>query len=181
MENSFSLSLEDELSKFYNSKEACENNFSPMEYQLFIKEFLKTIPDDYPCEGIFSSHYGWRRNPFGRSCYEYHKGYDIANKKGTPIRSTISGIVIFSGINHGGYGECIIIIEKQYGYYTTLYAHLSKRLVNVGEKVKKHQKIGEMGSTGRSTGPHCHYEIRVNGKAINPSRIWKLNKNFMLK
>ena len=118
----------------------------------------------WPTNGSLSSRFGRR---WGR----HHSGIDIANKKGTPIYAADSGTVSYSGFNSGGYGNLIKINHG--GGISTWYAHLSSRLVSSGQSVKKGQVIGYMGSTGRSTGPHLHFEVRVNGSAKNPLNYLK--------
>lgn len=133
-------------------------------------KYLETIPNLWPAQGRLSSKYGNRRNPFGRGI-KFHKGIDISNSHGTNIVTAGSGVVTFSG-NRSGYGKVIVI--KHNSEYETLYAHNSKNLVKVGDKVKKGQVIAKMGSTGRSTGCHLHFEIHKNGQVINPLKV--LNK-----
>lgn len=133
-------------------------------------KYLETIPNLWPAQGRLSSKYGNRRNPFGRGI-KFHKGIDIANSHGTSIVAAGSGVVTFSG-NRSGYGKVVII--KHNSEYETLYAHNSKNLVKVGDKVEKGQTIAKMGSTGRSTGCHLHFEIHKNGQVINPLTV--LNK-----
>lgn len=94
-----------------------------------------------------------------------HKGLDIANSRGTPITTTASGIVIFADW-HAGYGKKIIIFHSE--EYSTIYAHLSSISVKVGDEVSKGDIIGYMGNTGRSTGPHLHYEVLVGGVPKDP-------------
>jgi len=97
-----------------------------------------------------------------------HTGLDISAKTGTPVYATGDGIVVLSGINNG-YGLCVKI---NHGYkYQTRYAHLSKIIVTDGEIVKRGQLIGYVGSTGRSTAPHLHYEVRINDKPMNPLKF----------
>ena len=95
-----------------------------------------------------------------------HYGIDLSCSVGTPIYAADGGTVIFSGWN-GAYGLCIKIDHG--GGFTTLYAHNSANHVSVGEKVFQGQRIGSVGNTGRSTGPHCHFEILKNGVNVNPS------------
>ena len=118
----------------------------------------------WPANGTRTSNYGYRYIFGSRS---FHGGIDIANRVGTDIVAADGGIVTFAGWNSGGYGY-LIIIDHQNGY-KTYYAHNSKLLVSVGDKVHKGQHIAEMGSTGRSTGSHCHFEIRYNGERKNPA------------
>lgn len=113
---------------------------------------------DNPARGTLSSRFGVR---WGRM----HKGIDIAGPIGTTIRAADGGVVTFAGWN-GNYGLAVIVDHGQ--NKSTLYGHCNKLLVKKGEKVYKGKKIAEMGSTGRSTGPHVHFEVRVNGVAQNP-------------
>ena len=113
-----------------------------------------------PCLGILTSNYGYRWRDF-------HTGVDFAASTGTPIVASKAGTVVFSGWK-GGYGNCIIIDHGS--GIQTLYGHNSKLLVSVGDYVSQKQTISLMGSTGNSTGPHCHFEVRVNGKPLNPWR-----------
>ncbi|MEM1425091.1 MAG: peptidoglycan DD-metalloendopeptidase family protein [Cyanobacteria bacterium P01_H01_bin.130] len=117
----------------------------------------------WPTKGVFTSGYGWR---WGRM----HKGIDIAAPIGTPIVAAADGEVVFSGWNSGGYGNLVDIRHADGSL--TRYAHNSRNLVKRGQKVRQGQLIAEMGSTGRSTGPHLHFEIRRPGKgAINPKAM----------
>ena len=114
----------------------------------------------WPAQGTFTSGYGWR---WGRM----HKGIDIAAPIGTPILAAASGEVISAGWNSGGYGNLVKV--KHSNGSVTLYAHNNRIYVRRGQKVKQGQQIAEMGSTGFSTGPHLHFEIRKNGNvAVNP-------------
>ncbi|HXL02993.1 MAG TPA: peptidoglycan DD-metalloendopeptidase family protein [Candidatus Atribacteria bacterium] len=125
---------------------------------------LYVVPMRWPTWGRVSSNYGWRNDPFtGRKAW--HTGVDIAGPTGRNVVATAEGKVIFTGWN-GNYGKCVIV-RHQFGY-ETVYGHLSKILVNTGDVVKKEQIIGQVGSTGRSTGPHLHYEVRRYGDVINP-------------
>jgi murein DD-endopeptidase MepM/ murein hydrolase activator NlpD len=114
--------------------------------------------------GYISSNYGYRRDPFnGRRAF--HEGVDIANRSGAGVKAIASGVVTHAG-NKAGYG---LLVEINHGNgYTTRYAHTSEALVKVGDKVLKGQAIAMVGSSGRSTGPHLHFEILRNGKQINP-------------
>ena len=117
----------------------------------------------WPAKGVFSSGFGWR---WGRM----HKGIDIANSVGTPIIAVQSGRVTFAGWNDGGYGYLVEITH--YDGSRSLYAHQSRILVQVGEEVSQGQQVGQMGSTGRSTGPHLHFEIHAPGLgAVNPMKV----------
>ncbi|MCD8502781.1 MAG: M23 family metallopeptidase [Bacillaceae bacterium] len=126
---------------------------------------LRTVPTIFPAaEGRISSHYGKRRDPFTwRS--SFHTGTDIAAPLNTPIFAAADGTVTFAGRN-GGYGETIII--EHGNTYETLYAHLNRIDVEVGDEVSKGDIIGGMGTTGRSTGVHLHYEVKRNGDRVDP-------------
>jgi len=117
----------------------------------------------WPSEGILTSGYGWR---WGRM----HRGIDIAGPIGTPIVAAAPGVVTYAGWNSGGYGN-LVELEHPDGSLT-LYAHNQRILVNKGQKVTQGQQIAEMGSTGRSTGPHLHFEIHPSGQgAVNPMAL----------
>jgi len=113
------------------------------------------------------SGFGWRRDPFTKG-YRFHQGLDLAGRIGTPIYATADGLVLdpYANSSMSGYGK-VVVINHGFGYQT-LYGHLSKILVKPGEKVKRGQIIGHMGSTGRSKGPHLHYEIHYKGTPVNP-------------
>jgi murein DD-endopeptidase MepM/ murein hydrolase activator NlpD len=117
----------------------------------------------WPAEGVFTSGYGWR---WGRM----HKGIDVANSVGTPIRAVQDGQVSFAGWDDGGYGYLVKITHPD--GTITVYAHNSRILVQTGEYVRQGQNISLMGSTGRSTGPHLHFEVRPAGRsAVNPMQF----------
>jgi len=128
--------------------------------------YLNAKPSIKPVNTRITAGYGTRKNPFTNRGSEFHQGIDFAGEIGTPIKATGDSVVIFSGWQ-SGYGN-VIILSHGYGF-TTLYGHNSKLLVEKGDKVKKGQIISKMGSTGRSTGPHLHYEVRLNGKVVNPT------------
>ena len=120
-----------------------------------------TTPSIWPTDGVVSSPYGLRWNGS-----DFHPGMDIANDMGTPIVATADGIVSVAGWNSGGYGN-MVDIDHGNGI-TTRYAHASQVVVSAGQHVRRGQLIAYMGSTGFSTGPHVHYEVRINGQAVNP-------------
>lgn len=128
------------------------------------KNLLSHTPSLWPTIGRITSTFGYRTHPVtGKR--EFHRGLDIANLPGTPVYATADGVVSFSGWK-GGYGYTI---EINHGYgYKTRYAHLRSYVVRKGQRVKKGQLIGYIGSTGLTTGPHLHYEVRVLGKPVNP-------------
>jgi murein DD-endopeptidase MepM/ murein hydrolase activator NlpD len=128
-------------------------------------KLLDSTPSIWPTKGFLCSCFGFRRDPINRTI-KMHEGYDIANKLGTPVHATADGIVIFAGIE-SGYGN-MITVDHGYGI-TTNYAHLSAILVHLGDRVTRGQKIGLIGSTGRSIGAHLHYEVRINRIPVDPS------------
>jgi len=117
-----------------------------------------------PAPGRISSPYGWRIHPITHR-RQFHTGVDIAAPYGTPVKAGGDGRVIYTGLR-GGYGKTVIIDHGD--RVSTLYAHLSSISVSDGTPVKAGQVIGRVGSTGFSTGPHLHFEVRVNGKHVNP-------------
>ena len=128
------------------------------------KDKISRIPTIQPTYGYITAGYGYRRHPFtGRR--EFHRGIDIANRVGTPVYSSADGVVKHIGYQRA-YGK-IIIVDHGYGYQTR-YAHLHQILIRKGQKVKRHDMIAKMGSSGRSTGPHLHYEVLKGGKWVNP-------------
>lgn len=144
-----------------------------LELEIFIEdleaqfEYLETVPNIMPASGRITSKFGNRRDPFTRKI-QFHQGIDIANSSGTSIKAAAKGTVIYAGYN-GGYGRTIIIDHGN--GYKTLYAHNRELLVKKGEKVEKGQVIAKMGSSGRSTGVHLHFEIHKNNKAIDPLTV----------
>ncbi len=130
-----------------------------------------------PAEGWLSSVFGTRRHPIFKR-YIVHNGIDIAAPIGRPIRASDSGVVIVAGTKpqYTGYGNVTVIDHgrRSGNQYTTVYAHQSRVLVREGQSVKKGDIIGLIGNTGYSTGPHLHFEIRVNGVPINPLDFFRM-------
>lgn len=133
---------------------------------------LASTPSTWPVRGYVSDGFGSRSNPFGGG-YESHPGVDIATTFGTAIEATADGVVVVAGVQ-GGYGNCVVI-DHGYGV-TTRYGHLSRIDVEVGERVHRGKQIGAVGSTGRSTGPHCHYEVRLHDRPVNPMNYLPLGQ-----
>ena len=129
------------------------------------------VPSEKPVRmAAFTSGYGVRSDPFGGGAAR-HMGIDLAGPTGTPIYATADGVVSESGYHNGGYGN---LIKLDHGRgVETRYGHLSAMLVAAGQRVARGQLIGRMGSTGRSTGSHLHYEVRIEGKAVNPIPFMK--------
>ncbi len=122
-------------------------------------------PTVWPVVGKLESGFGGRSNPFGGRSYEFHSGQDIDAAPGDPIVAGASGKVTFVGWQNG-YGQLIVIDHG--GGLTTRYGHLSHIDVSMGQSVARSQFLGRVGSTGRSTGPHLHYEVRINDEPVNP-------------
>jgi murein DD-endopeptidase MepM/ murein hydrolase activator NlpD len=133
----------------------------------YLHTSIRGIPLGYPVYGKITSHLGWRKNPFGGG-YEFHSGIDIAAPQGSKVLATADGVVVFAGW-YGDYGKTVII--RHPSGYLTLYAHLSHIDVKEGQRVKAGDVVGRVGSTGRSTGPHLHYEVIRDNKPINPSKF----------
>ncbi len=123
----------------------------------------------WPTMGRISSRFGWRKSPFGKRRV-FHSGLDIAAPRGTAIKAPANGTVVHSGWM-GGYGRTIVLSHSK--GLTTLYGHCSKLLVRKGAKISRGQTIALVGSTGRSTGNHLHFEVRVGGKPRNPLQYLK--------
>jgi murein DD-endopeptidase MepM/ murein hydrolase activator NlpD len=130
------------------------------------KEMLIHTPSIWPVHGWVTSAFGFRTNPF-TGLTQMHEGLDISNREGTPIVAPADGIVSATGKDFS-YGN-VVVISHGFGIISR-FNHLSKILVGAGQKVKRGDRIAEVGTTGRSTGPHLHYEVRVNGIPVNPSR-----------
>lgn len=120
-----------------------------------------------PLQGRITSGYGVRRDPFTQRAV-FHGGLDIGAPSGTAVHASKAGRIVFSG-RAGGYGQ-LVVIQHRFGY-KTYYGHLSKILARKGSKVRAGQLIGRVGSTGRATGPHLHYEVRKNGVRRAPTFI----------
>ncbi len=133
-------------------------------YEAALRE-RAAIPSTWPVQGVTSDTFGGRRDPFGGAASEFHSGQDIVAPWGTPVVAAGDGVVSFAG-SQGGYGS-MIVLEHASGL-STRYAHLSKIHVNEGEYVSRGKEIGDVGSSGRSTGPHLHYEVRLNDQAVDP-------------
>jgi len=127
---------------------------------------IKPVRSDKLDRGVeLLSGFGYRLHPIHK-IFKMHAGIDFSAPQGTPIQATGDGVVKEVDRNRGGYG-LHVLIDHGYGYQT-LYGHMSSANVRVGEKVKKGHLLGKVGSTGSSTGPHCHYEVHYKGKPVNP-------------
>ncbi|MFP4418121.1 MAG: M23 family metallopeptidase [Chitinispirillaceae bacterium] len=130
---------------------------------------LAQLPSTWPVRGRITSGYGYRFHPFLKRSL-FHEGLDIANKEWTPVFAPADGLVDFVGRKHD-FGN--VVMMDHYGGIETVYAHLRQSAVAEGQFVKRGEPIGYVGNTGRSTGPHLHYEIRKMGRHVNP-------KNYIL-
>jgi len=133
------------------------------------RDIYLSTPKGLPVNGKISSPFGIREHP-NTGIKDFHSGIDISTNPGTPVKATADGIITFAGWN-GGSGN-LVAIEHGHGF-STFYAHNRSITVRVGQKVKRGEVISYAGSTGNSTGPHVHYEIWKNGKAINPYEFLK--------
>ena len=122
-------------------------------------------PTIWPVDGKLEGGFGGRRNPFGGPGYEFHTGQDIEAPLGAPVVAGASGKISFVGWQNG-YGQLVVVDHG--GGLTTRYGHLSHIDVDAGQQVSRGQLVGKVGSTGRSTGPHLHYEVRINDAPVNP-------------
>jgi murein DD-endopeptidase MepM/ murein hydrolase activator NlpD len=142
------------------------------EQSVVFSNLIRNIPIGVPNAGPVSSAYGYRRNPFGGLSGEFHPGIDFKGEYGDPIYATADGIVTRCDW-YGGYGNAVVL-NHSFGYQS-LYGHMSKVNVMDGEEIKAGDLIGFIGSTGRSTGPHVHYEIRKDGIDIDPGPYLEIN------
>lgn len=139
--------------------------------EFYFNEFVAHtyIPSIWPVKGYPSGSFGGRQHPVTGG-QDYHAGIDIAAPYGNKVVATAAGTVIYAG-PHRGYGNLVVVVHK-FGF-STRYAHLSRVLVEAGQRVERNQVIGLVGDTGLATGPHLHYEIRVNDRPQNPYRFLK--------
>lgn len=151
-------------SSLSDTKEDLENLIEVLDKRRSLQRALPTI---WPLRGRVTSRYGWRRSPFGR-WREFHSGIDIAAPSGTIVRVAADGKVTFTG-RKGALGLAVIV-RHDHGY-TTCYGHCSKILVKAGERVTQGQPIARVGVSGRTTGPHLHYEIHLNGSRLDPETM----------
>jgi len=137
-----------------------------------LQDGVIAVPSDKPIRAsvTFTSGFGVRSDPFNSGA-AMHPGIDLSGAYGTPIYATADGVVLRAGWNSGGYGN---LVEVDHGRgISTRYGHMSAILVSAGQHITRGQQIGRMGSTGRSTGNHLHYEVRIDGRAVNPIPFMK--------
>ena len=133
-----------------------------------------STPSIWPVKGYITSTYGKRQDPFnGKGVF--HTGMDISAPYGTPVRATADGFVSMTGWD-AGLGNCVKILHGRNGF-STIYGHLKEYFVRPGQPVQRGELIGFVGSTGRTTGPHVHYEVRSKGLTVNPYRYLKSKPN----
>lgn len=148
---------------------ALESKMNNLEQDLRIYEGVLRergfTPSIWPVDGKLESGFGARRNPFGGSSSEFHTGQDIEVPWGTAVVAGAKGKVTFVGWQHG-YGQLLVVDHG--GGLTTRYGHLSEIDVELGQEIGRGEFIGRVGSTGRSTGPHLHYEVRINDEPVDP-------------
>lgn len=131
------------------------------------RTYLESLPSQWPVRGLLASGFGIRVSPFTETKV-FHHGLDIDAPKGSPAKAAAGGKVVRCSFEPL-YGN-IVVIDHENGY-RTVYAHLSERLVEKGDIVQRGDVIGKVGDTGRTTGPHLHYEVHVNGLPVNPIRF----------
>jgi len=154
------------IEELKNKSLKAEANISKVHISLQEKQFLvKATPSLIPIRGRISSPFGYRRNPVNSS-FRLHAGIDIVAKPGTPVVAPADGRVIFSG-DRAGYGK-VVVLDHSFGIQT-VFAHNSKLFAPLGALIKRGEVIAQVGSTGHSTGPHLHYEVRKNGAPVDPT------------
>jgi murein DD-endopeptidase MepM/ murein hydrolase activator NlpD len=137
-----------------------------------LQDGVIAVPSDKPVQASVTmmSPFGYRSDPFNHHA-AMHPGIDLSGAYGTPIYATADGTVLRAGWNSGGYGN---LVEVDHGRgITTRYGHMSAIMVSAGQHITRGQQVGRMGSTGRSTGNHLHYEVRIDGRAVNPIPFMK--------
>lgn len=154
------------LDRMQVKADSIASNFSTLEnfFESQLTELAQT-PSILPTQGYWSSPFGYRTDPFtGKRAF--HPGVDIATQQGNPVYATADGIVLSTKTEKAG-GRTVKISHPNTGYIT-VYCHLSKFETRAGQRVKRGDVIGLVGRTGRARGPHVHYEVRLNGKKLNP-------------
>jgi len=168
--------LKNELSNTDSRLKSLQAQMEPLRYS------WNHTPSVWPTVGSITSRFGRRVDPFSRSTggddpfFAYHSGIDISNGIGTPIQATANGEVTYIGWL-GNYGQTVTI--RHTPDLETVYGHLHRVYVRLGQKVVRGQQVGTMGETGRATGPHLHYEIRKKGQAVNPEPYLRLQRQWL--
>jgi murein DD-endopeptidase MepM/ murein hydrolase activator NlpD len=164
-------SLTGQLQLLSNRMANQNNSYNQIDGMIKNKEaFLRSIPAIQPISNQeltrIASGFGYRTDPVYKVT-KFHAGLDFTAPQGTPIYATADGVVTTSGYSEGGYGNHVVIKHEASGY-ETLYGHMVRIKAGNGAKVKRGEVIGWVGSTGKSTGPHCHYEVRKGGNKLDP-------------
>ncbi len=156
----------DNMPEFEKRTEELEREIRQMA-DLYRDEQLKlsSVPSGWPVSGHLTDNFGIRSNPFGGGGIEGHEGQDIAAAFGSPVKATADGLVVYAA-SRSGYGNIVVIYHGD--GISTRFGHLSQIDVQSGQRVRRGDEIGKVGSTGRSTGPHCHYEVRLNNEPVDP-------------
>ena len=159
------LTPESAAADFGNQSSLLDTRLSLLEKQFSRRSAqIASTPTVWPVRGAVSSGYGLRSDPFTGGSSS-HEGIDISTSRGEPVLATADGTVLLSGWA-GEYGRAIEIVHND--RYVTLYGHLQETLVEQGQVIHRGDRVGLVGSTGRSTAPHLHYEVRVDGRPVNP-------------
>jgi murein DD-endopeptidase MepM/ murein hydrolase activator NlpD len=166
-DNGLIQQMRTDIERLQSEATSREESFSELEKLLQDKkEMLSHTPSIWPTLGWVTSAFGFRTNPF-TGLTQMHEGLDISNRVGTAVVAAADGIV--SDIGSDSVHGKVMVVSHGFGMMTR-YSHLSKITGRVGQKVKRGDKIAEVGTTGRTTGPHLHYEIKLNGIPVNPMR-----------
>ncbi len=164
-EASLAAATETRMSALEEAIAALDGDFSALRRSaISYRDRLDHTPSGWPLKGRITSSFGRRQHPITRRV-QLHDGADIAGPVGAAVKATADGVVSFSG-TRAGYGR-VVVIGHGYGF-ETVYAHNSRNLVSAGQRVKRGQVIAHLGSSGTTTGPHVHYEVRVSGRPANP-------------
>lgn len=150
--------------ELYETEKNIEKTLKEIELR---KKLFRSIPNIWPASGRRTSHFGYRIDPLYGGI-EFHEGIDIAGDFGDPVYAAADGVVEYAGWL-GGYGK-LVIIDHGFGFKTR-YGHCTKLLVKPGKRIKRGEKIATIGSTGKATGPHLHYEVFFRGRSINPTKF----------
>ncbi len=166
-DNGLVRQMKTDVDRLRSEASSQEESLSELEKLLNEKrETLVHTPSIWPATGWVTSGFGFRTDPF-TGLTQMHEGIDISNRVGTPVLTPADGIISDAG-NDLVHGRMLVV---SHGFaMTTRYSHLSKVVVRVGQKVKRGDKVAEVGVTGRTTGPHLHYEVKLNGISANPMR-----------
>jgi murein DD-endopeptidase MepM/ murein hydrolase activator NlpD len=165
--NSLIREMHDQTDQLKLATKTQKEDFSSLFDQLKSqRNLLACTPAVRPTQGWITSRFGYRTSPF-TGLREFHKGLDIATRKGTPIRTTADGVI--SSITRKGLLGKVIVINHGHGMMTR-YAHINEALKKQGDQVKRGEEIATVGNSGRTTGPHLHYEVILNGLPVNPEK-----------